>query len=195
MADDTRALGDLLDRVDVALSQTPVSVQSVLDAVGEQSFAPVILIIAFVMVSPLSGIPGSSSIAALLIILVGVQGLIGRKHLWLPQFLLRRTIPGTKLRRAVNWLRKPANWFDRHSHRRWPILTIAPMRWATLASCVVLPMSWPFLEIFPFVTSFGAGAVSLLAFGLVTRDGLYVLLGFSVIAVLLGMGARLLGGV
>ena len=41
-------------------------------------------------------------------------------------------------------------------------------------------MIWPFLELLPFVTSFGAGALALMTFGLFTRDGLYVLWGYIV---------------
>ena len=46
----------------------------------------------------------------------------------------------------------------------------------------VLP--WPILEPLPMVTSIGATAVSLLAIGLVTRDGLFIVLGYTFIAAL-----------
>lgn len=188
-----KPLSELLDRVEAAGHAPALTVGSVLGAIGEASFAPIILIIALLMVSPLSGIPGSPTLSAVLIILIGLQALLGRQHLWLPGFVLRRAVPGERLAKAVSWLRPVAAWFDRHSHKRWPVLTLRPMRWATMATCCVVPVSWPFLELVPFLTSFAAGAVSLLAFGLITRDGLYVVLGYAVIAGLVGMAIRLLG--
>ena len=50
-----------------------------------------------------------------------------------------------------------------------------------LVTCVILPVGWPLLEFVPFASSFGGGTVALFAFGLFTRDGLYVLLGYLTI--------------
>ena len=174
-----RTLSDLLDQVQSATEDPPVSVETVLDNLGERSFAPVILVVALLMVSPLSGIPGAPTMSALVIVLIGSQALLGRHHLWLPGAVLRR---------------KPAAWLDRHSQKRWPILTAPPARLFTMATCVAVPLVWPLLELLPFVTSFGAGAVSLLSFGLLTRDGLYVLLGYAVIAGLGATALLLVGG-
>jgi hypothetical protein len=176
-----RTLNDLLDQVESATEDPPVTVKTVLSHLGERSFSPVILVVALLMVSPLSGIPGAPTVSAVLIVIVGCQALLGRDHLWLPDFILRRTIPHERLRRAVEWLRRPAKWFDRNSHSRWPVLTTPPMRLVAMLTCVAVAAVWPVLELLPFVTSFGAGAVSLVSFGLLTRDGLYLLLGYGVI--------------
>jgi hypothetical protein len=48
----------------------------------------------------------------------------------------------------------------------------------TLLMCTILPIGWPFLEFVPFASSTGGATVALFAFGLFTRDGLYVLLGY-----------------
>ena len=189
-----RTLCDLLDQVQAAAEDPPVTVRTVLKALGERSFSPVILVVALLMVSPLSGIPGSPTVSAIIIVTVGAQSLFGRRHLWLPDAVLRRSLPERRLLTAIDWLRRPAAWFDRHAHQRWPLLTIKPMRWVATAVCVVVPMTWPFLELLPFVTSFAAGAIALLSFGLITRDGLYVLLGYAVIAGLLATALRLLTG-
>ena len=189
-----RTLSDLLDQVQSATEDPPVSVETVLDNLGERSFAPVILVVALLMVSPLSGIPGAPTMSALVIVLIGCQALLGRHHRWLPGAVLRRSVSEARLRTAVDWLRKPAAWLDRHSQKRWPILTAPPARLFTMATCVAVPLVWPLLELLPFVTSFGAGAVSLLSFGLLTRDGLYVLLGYAVIAGLGATALLLVGG-
>lgn len=189
-----RTLNDLLDQVHDATEKPPVSVETILDHLGERSFSPVILVVALLMVSPLSGIPGAPTVSALLIITVGCQALFGRDYLWLPDFILRRPVPEDRLRRAVDWLRRPAGFFDRNSYKRWRVLTTPPMRIVTMITCVVVPIGWPPLELLPFVTSFGAGAVALLSFGLLTRDGLYVLLGYALAAAMVALGLELFDG-
>lgn len=185
MSDDA-TLTHLLDTVEEAAQGETVSVQDVLDHIGDRSIMPVVLAISLILVSPLSGIPGLSTVAAIIIVLVMGQALMRRDHLWLPQTLSKREIKAERLETAVNWLRKPSAWVDKHSHPRLRILTSGPLRWLTLALCLVLPMVWPFLEFLPFVTSIGACALALMTFGLLTRDGIYVLCGYVMICCLGG---------
>ena len=156
-----------------------VSVGGVLSRVGDQSFAAVILVPAIVLVSPISGIPGSPTIGALITILVSVQALLGRRTLWLPGFLHRRSISADKMRREIDWLSKPAGLMDRHSSGRLKLLGSRPLRPLAFAAVTVIAMSWPFLELVPFVTSFFAGGVAMMMFGVMTRDGIYLLAGYA----------------
>lgn len=176
------ALGHLLDRLEAAGNGETVSVQDILDAMGDRSITPIVLAISLILVSPLSGIPGLPTLSAIVILLVMGQALMRREYLWLPPFLRNRAVRRARYGRAIEWMRKPARWIDRHSHPRLRILTVGPLKMLTLLSCMVVPMIWPFLELFPFVTSFGAGAVALMSFGLITRDGLYVFFGYVVVA-------------
>lgn len=179
--DDDKTLTHLLDALDEAGRGDTVSVQDVLDAIGDRSIMPVVLAIALVLVSPLSGIPGLPTLSALVIFIVMMQALMRRDHLWLPPFLRNRAVRADRLHKAVDWMRRPAAWVDRHSQPRLRILTVGPLRWLTLLACLCVPLIWPFLELLPFVTSIGASAVALMAFGLITRDGLYVTWGYVVI--------------
>lgn len=181
--DDSHTLGRLLDGMDDAARGEKVSVQDVLNEFGDRTITPFILLIAVLLVSPLSGIPGMPTIAASIIVIMAVQALSGRRRLWLPAFLLRRTVASGRLRTAVSWMRRPCAFLDRHSHQRLKFLTRGPMRWLTLTACVVIPLGWPPLEVLPMVSSIGGGTVALLAYGLYTKDGVYVLLGYVMIAV------------
>lgn len=178
-----RALGELLDGLDHAAGKDTVSVQDTLNEFGDRAITPFILLVAIIMVSPLSGIPSAPTFAAVLIVVMSVQALSGRRRLWLPKWLLRRNVQGSRLQKAVSWLRKPCAFLDRHSHERLKFLTYGPMRWFTLLLCVLIPLGWPPLELLPFVTSFGAGTIALLVYGLFTRDGVYVLLGYAMVLV------------
>ena len=179
----------LLDRLEEAGSGETVSVQDILDATGERSIMPVVLAIALILVSPLSGIPGLPTLSAIVVLLAMGQAVFRRDHLWLPGFLRNRQIKRDRFAGAINRMRKPAAWIDRHSHPRLRILTVGPLRWLTFLVCMCVPLVWPFLELLPFVTSFGAGALALMSFGLFTRDGLYVLWGYIVVG---GMASAVL---
>jgi hypothetical protein len=65
------------------------------------------------------------------------------------------------------------------------------MRFITLVVVTIIPLGWPFMEVLPMMSSLGAGTVALLVFGLFTRDGLYVLLGYLCVAITLSAGALL----
>ena len=47
---------------------------------------------------------------------------------------------------------------------------------------LLIALTWPLLELLPMVTSVGAMAVSLLAFGLMVRDGLWLVAGYATLA-------------
>ena len=173
-----QCLGDLLALMRPEEGDTHVSVEDVLQRVGDQSFPAVILVPAIVLVSPISGIPGTPTLGALITILVTLQALIGRQHLWLPGFLMRRRIKADKMTRAVDWLSKPAGWMDRLSSGRWRLLSSRPLRPLAYAVVTLIALAWPMLEILPFVTSFFAGAVAMIMYGLMSRDGLFLLAGY-----------------
>ena len=184
-------LCDLLDRLETAGTGDTVTVQEILDATGDNSIMPVVLAIALILVSPLSGIPGLPTLSALVILLLMAQAIMQRKHLWLPAVLCSRRVARDRYTRALERMRRPAAWIDRHSHPRLRILTLGPLRLLTLLMCMAVPTVWPFLELLPFVTSFGAGALALMSFGLITRDGLYVLAGYLVVGGMATLGVQL----
>ncbi|NNE53472.1 MAG: exopolysaccharide biosynthesis protein [Sulfitobacter sp.] len=180
--DKDHSLTRLLDAINTKGEGRTVTFREMLDQIGENAITPFILVIAVLMVSPLSGIPGTPTVSALIIFTMTVQALSGRKRLWLPEALLRQKIRVRYLQRAVRWLRAPCAFLDHHSQRRLAFLTVGPMRWVTLGVCALIPLTWPLLELLPMVTSFGAATIALLVFGLFTRDGVYVLWGYTVIA-------------
>ncbi|MFW2588906.1 exopolysaccharide biosynthesis protein [Sagittula sp. SSi028] len=177
-ANGPESLGDLLAAMTPDEGQERVSVENVLGKVGGRSFPAVILVPCVVLVSPLSGIPLTPTLGGLVVLLITLQVLIGRKHLWLPDFLSRRSVPAHRMQKAIDWLSKPAAFMDRHSHNRLRILTSGPARYFAYLTTSVLALSWPPLELLPFVTSFSAGAVAMIMYGLMVRDGAYTLAGY-----------------
>jgi hypothetical protein len=169
---------ELLDMMRPGEGDSRVSVADVLARVGGRSFPAVLLIPCIILVSPVSGIPGMPTVFSLIVLVITLQGLVGRRHLWLPGFLRNRSISADRMTRAIAWLSRPAEWMDRYSRNRLRILTNGPTRFFAYAATAVMAASWPLLELLPFVTSFSAGAIAMIMYGLMVRDGAYTLAGY-----------------
>jgi hypothetical protein len=82
----------------------PVSVGELLDAIGQRSFGPFLLVPALIAFTPLGGIPGLPTALAAVVIVVAGQLLIGMKQFWLPSILLRRSIERQRLRTSIGYI-------------------------------------------------------------------------------------------
>ena len=91
------------------------------------------------------------------------------------------------MRDALRWLDRPAAFVDRHTRPRLRVLTSGPFRIVALMAVLLIAASWPVLELLPFVTSVGAFAVALFAFGLMTRDGVFVAAGHAFVAAVVAL--------
>jgi len=176
---DNPSLTSVLSAIRRAAREDSLSVGDVLSEIGDRSFATALLVPALILVSPVSGIPGTPTIGALIVILIVAQWIVGRDHLWLPGFIMRRRVGSDRMRRALAWFDRPAAFIDRNTYSRLTVLTSGPLSVVPLLTVLAIAATWPLLEFLPFVTTIGAFAVSLFAFGLMTKDGAYVLLGYA----------------
>lgn len=191
---DPHPLIALLQELETLADQGPtVRVGSVMTATGHYSHDIALLVPAMILVSPLSVIFGLPTLTALVMLLICVQALAGRRHLWLPRVLRNRQIGSDRFRAAMRWLHRPVGWVVRHQRPRVTVLISRPGRIAgwlcALAICLIIPL----LEFLPMVTSVACLAISLLALGQVLRDGAYALAGYAMIAAALWLLVTLLG--
>ena len=188
------SLGEVICEARSELGEEEVEVEQVISAMGSASFAPVMLLPALLVLSPASGIPVLPSICGITIALIGAQMLFGRKHLWLPGWILRRKLSGPKTDKALATLEKPARWIDKHTGRRLPFLTRAPFDKVVILACILSGGVMPALELLPFTSSILGAAISVMTLGLLVRDGLLVLIGLGFIGAAVSLGVGLLGG-
>jgi len=168
---------DLLDEVEALTEgEDHPSLHSVMGAFGPAGALPVMMLVALVVVSPLSGIPLLSSVAGLTIAAIALQLALGRDSLWLPRWLHTRSVPRHRLAAALARLRPTARFLDRHSRPRLRFVTVPPMSRLVLALCGLAGLSMPMLELVPFTSSLLAMAVTCLGFSLLMRDGLWAVL-------------------
>ncbi|MHA6346184.1 exopolysaccharide biosynthesis protein [Roseivivax sp. CAU 1761] len=189
------SLCEILSRVAPRDGDSTVSIAEVLDRVGRRSFPVALLVVALILITPLSGIPGAPTVGGAILILISGQALLHRDHLWLPGILTRRKVKADRLRQGLDWLDKPAAWVDRHSRNRWRVLTRRPFSSVALLLIIATAVTWPVLELLPFFTSAGAIAVALLAIGLMVHDGIYVIAGYVWVTGVLAVAVFLARGI
>ena len=97
-----RTLSQLLDRIEeTANRDEQISLDAILEAVGHRSFGPVLLLAGLVMLAPIIGdIPGVPSIMGVLVVLTAGQLLFHRQRIWLPRWLLKRSVKASCARRS-----------------------------------------------------------------------------------------------
>ncbi|EBA11154.1 exopolysaccharide biosynthesis protein [Roseobacter sp. CCS2] len=185
------SLTEIVEKVIKTGEAEVVTVRDVIDAVGDASFAPVLLLPALAVATPLSGIPLFSSLMGLMIVLISLQMLLRRDRLWLPKWILRRNVKGDVVSKAFAYLRPAAAWLDDRTDKRLRLFVRRPMIFVPQMVCAISGACMPLLEFIPFTSSIMGIGVALLALGMLARDGLALLLGmvpYSIIFYLIFTG-------
>jgi hypothetical protein len=189
-------LAELLDRIDDAATDGGrTSVDDILDRVGKRSFAPVLLVAGIVMLAPVVGdIPGVPVLMGLIVILVASQFLLRRDHIWLPQWILRRSVDHKKVEKAVKWLRKPARFVDRWTKPRLSWAVRHAGAYVIGIACILVSAATPIMEFVPFSANFAGIAITAFGLALIAEDGAIALVAIAVCVGAIGLlGYQLLG--
>lgn len=188
MAPEVTNLEQLLDQIAKAAGdQDRVFLGTIVEAIGSRSFGPLLLIAGAVLSTPLSGIPGMPTTMAMFVLLIAVQMLFGRKHFWIPRWLLKRSIARSRLCKVVGWLNPPARFIDRWLRPRLTIFVRSFGAYVIAIICVLIAAGLPPMELIPFSAK-GVG-LALTAFGLslVADDGFLALIAFAFTAITFGL--------
>lgn len=172
-----RGLTDIIDQVIDLAGAENISLREVLHTIGDASFAPILLLPALAVATPLSGIPLFSTTMGILIFLIAGQMLLRRENLWLPQWILRREVRGKLVRDGFNKLYPVARWIDAQTERRMRVVARRPLVFIPQILCLLSGIIMPILEFVPFTSSIMGIGVAMLALGMLTRDGLLTMIG------------------
>ncbi|MDX8349595.1 exopolysaccharide biosynthesis protein [Cognatiyoonia sp. IB215446] len=168
---------DILDILEARIATGPVDGRGLFDALDAAGLVPALMLPALLIVSPLSAIPLFSSFCGLIIVFIALQGAAGRKHPWLPGWLLDRHLPTQRTKNAVSVLRRLTSWLDRVAHQRLSLLVGGPMSRLLYLICACAAACIPFLELLPMSSSTIGAGVTLISVGILTRDGIFAVLG------------------
>ncbi len=152
-----------------------ISIGDLLAALGDRATAALLFIFAFPNVLPTP--PGTSTILGAPLIFLAAQLMLGRAP-WLPAFVAKRSMTradfASLVKRIVPWLVRAENLLRPRlaGLARPPMEQFIGLLSLLLAVVLVLPI--PLGNVLP------ALAISLLALGVLERDGVWVLAGLSV---------------
>ncbi|WP_442583355.1 exopolysaccharide biosynthesis protein [Mesorhizobium sp. ASY16-5R] len=175
-----RLASDAKDRVTIA---------SILDALGDRSFAALLVIFAVFNLIPLP--PPSSAILGLPLLVVAAQLTYGSKRAWLPKFIAEKSISAEQFRLIMDRVVPRLVRLERFIRPRyWPFWRkrgdrIVGIMSLVLAIIVTLPI--------PLGNWLPAFSVALLGLSLSERDGILFAVGSAVAAASLGVVALVFG--
>jgi len=180
--DDVRHnLARLLRRLADDGADEGLTLDQIRDRLDERAYGLLILILAIPCLVP--GLYGVPQVVGVVIIILAAQLLVGREEPWLPRWVLNLRARASWLKAMADFAEQRLGWIDRFSRPRMSAFASGPgeklaalfMILATLT--IVLPMT----NTIPSV------ALSLLAVGLIQRDGLFVIAGAGVATAWIGL--------
>ena len=167
-ADHQARTTELLQRALDAHRGDTIALGDFLDPLGERAFGFLILILALPNFIP---VPiGVGGVMGVLVVLVGVQMLIGLAHPWLPNALRRRGLARASLDRFIHRLTPVLSWLERLCRPRWAMLTRHPAHRISgfLLVLIGIALALPI----PFTNYFFGVLLVVYAVALIERDGI-----------------------
>jgi hypothetical protein len=146
---------------------------------GADGPGPVLFILTLPVLLPLP--PGFSMVLALPLLLVAPQIMVGRRKVWLPAFLRKRSIKRPELVKVIKRVLPPVEKIEKIVRPRLGFLTgrvgasLVGFACTIIAMVLVLPI--PFANLAPAI------AMGVFAIGLTRKDGLFVLGGYGLMIV------------
>ena len=151
-----------------------LTLREIRDELDERGFGLMILILAIPCLVPaLYGVP---QIVGIPILLLAGQMLAGRIEPWLPEAVLKRRVSKAWLDRMADFATRRMGWFERLSR---PRLTLFTVGWAERVVALFMILATVTI-VLPMTNTVPSVALTLLAVGLIQRDGLFVLAGAAV---------------
>lgn len=151
-----------------------VTVAQIVDALDARSFGLAVLLFSLPSVVPMP--PGVPTVVGIILLIVSVQMVFGREELWLPGILSQRSFPRKSLVSAFEGLAPKLAWLERLMKPR--LLYMTGKVGTIIVGVVVLIMAIVLILPLPPGGNFPpALACTVLALGLVQRDGIVILIG------------------
>ena len=186
---DADSVGEVVDGVeDIAACKDEVAIDDLLDEFGDRSFAPLMLILALIGITPVGAIPTVPTIIGACIAIIAAQMAWGQEHVWLPGFVTRQGVAAGRLTGGKDKLDRVAGVLDGVAKGRLKALASGPARRLVAGLIVVLCVALPVLEIVPFAAAAPLLAIAMLSLAMMVRDGLVLLIGGAVALGALGYG-------
>jgi hypothetical protein len=180
---------EILARVAAHATSERVSLFEILGRIRARAFG--VFLILFAAPNALPMPPGFAPFTAVFILLVAVQLTMGRTALWVPKWLGYKSIPTRHLVRVIDWVIPKLARVERWSRPRgikWTRLRARqPLGLLIIVLALIMALPIPIIGNTP-----PAIAITLIGFGMLQRDAVWLLAGVAVaildIAIIVSLG-------
>ena len=175
-------LADVFDELNNSVNRESenanVRLGVLLNAVGRRSYGPLLLIIGLFAISPATILPGMTSVAAAITIIVAGQMAAALQRPWLPRFVLNLKVPRKPFLQFLDKARPTMERIDGVWLRERLTFMTVPLCVNLVALCVIAASLITFpLSLIPFAPLAPGVAVVMFGLGMTARDGLWLLAG------------------
>lgn len=170
-----RAISDVLVDLESSLPPERVSIANLLEAFHERGFGFLLLIFAVPMALPIPVPPGINVLLASPLILLTGQQALGRRTIWLPETMKKRSIKTSKLRAII---KASVPWFKRLEKIVRPRMKfVTEGMFSNLIGVFGFIMALSVCIPLPLTNTVPSLGIALMSVGVISRDGLTVLAG------------------
>lgn len=170
-----RALSTVLIELKAALKGERISIADLLEILHERGFGMALLLFSLPLCIPVPKPPGLSTLFGLPLFFLAFQQMIGRHTLWMPEFILKRSLSRDKMEKIID-ICLPAI-------TKMEVLIRPRLEWVTLGySSLLIGFFGAIMAAFislplPGSNMVPALGIALMSTGVMARDGLTVILG------------------
>lgn len=166
----------------LAGDQREVTVGDIVDAFGPQGHAPLLMIVAVLMILPVGMIPGVGGALGLLTAAIGVQMIAGRKGVWLPGFMRRRGVSADRIDGIARAVHPTSRFLSRHLDERMEWLASGRSSLTIIAGVLIVAgASLVIVGTIPVAVPLVGLPIAIFAIGILARDGAVVAAGYVLI--------------
>lgn len=177
-------------------AEGPITVAQFRRALGDRSFATLLVFFSCLNLLPLP--PGSTLVLGIPLLLLSVQMVFGRRAVWMPEFILRKSVAADSFRRFTERFMPRLKWAERFIRPRyWPFARSHADR---IIGSIALILSIAVTLPVPLGNWLPAFSCALVGLALSERDGVLLsiavvsgALSLAVIAVVVGAASILAG--
>ena len=132
--------------------------------------------------------PGIPTVCGIAIVIIALNLIAGRQRLWLPRTITEKSVSRADLKRMVDRWLPYLERLERFCKPRFPIVTEPFSK--VLIGIVIFALGFIMILPIPFLGNMPPGfAASVIAIGMIERDGLVVLIGTAVSAVAIAVAS------
>lgn len=160
-----------------SLRSEHLSVADIIELLSSRDRIAIVLLPAFLAVSPATIAFGVASICGLMIAAISLQILASERSVWLPRRVRSFQIRQETILATIGFLDRPLFWLEQNTRQRLLFFVTGPCRALVLFMCAGLGLAMPLLELVPFSATTGGLAITTMVLGLLMKDGLVVFVG------------------